>query len=190
MSTELLDRDLIESKFETLVSKSKDYINNRNESELVSLRNDLIHLKLKLESAMESNTNNNANYATALKLMLSIIHKFTYSVGLMDKLKSRKPMCMEFDTQQMLDILLPHIKTLAEYDNWKEKLDTKKLEEDYAFIESIEDQHKRVLLTYVIQDWHNIDEVYTLLKIGETYKNIAEKLVSLSIVSGYMKNGQ
>ena len=154
MSTELLDTDLIESKFETLVSKSKDYMNTRNEGELVSLRNDLIHLKLKLESAMESNKDNhNANYATALKLMLSIIRQFTYSVSLMEKLKSKKPLCMEFDTQQMLDTLLPHIKTLAECKNWTDKLDTNKLEEDYAFIESLEDQHKRVLLTYLIQDW-------------------------------------
>ena len=97
---------------------------------------------------------------------------------------------MEFDTQQMLDTLLPHIKTLAECKNWTDKLDTNKLEEDYAFIESLEDQHKRVLLTYLIQDWKNIDEVYTLLKIGETYKNISEKLVSLSLVSTYMKNGK
>ncbi|MEQ9619244.1 MAG: hypothetical protein RIG61_08735 [Deltaproteobacteria bacterium] len=190
MSTEPLDRNSIESELETLVSKSKDYMNTRNEGELVSLRNDMIHLKLKLESAMENKNNHNANYITALKLMLSIIHKFTYSVSLMDKLKSKKPMCMEFDTHQMLDTLLPHIKTLAEYDNWIDKLDTKKLEEDYLFIESLEDQHKRVLLTYLIQDWRNIDEVYTLLKIGETYKNISEKLVSLSLVSSYMKNGQ
>lgn len=190
MSTDLLDKESIESKFETLVSKSKDYMNTRNGDELVSLRNDLIHLKLKLETAMEKNNNHNASYGTALKLMLSIIRKFTYSVSLMDKLKSKKPMCVEFDTQQMLDTLLPHIKILAEYNNWTDKLDTKKLEEDYAFIESLEDQHKRVLLTYLIQDWHNIDEVYILLKIGETYKNISEKLVSLSLVSSYIKNGQ
>jgi hypothetical protein len=83
----------------------------------------------------------------------------------------------------MLDILLPHIKILVENENWRELLDTKKIEEDYAFIESLEDQHKRVMLTYLIQDWHNMDEVINLLKIGELYKNIAEKLVNLSFVS-------
>ena len=90
----------------------------------------------------------------------------------------------------MLDILLPHLKALAECDKWFEKLDTKKLEEDCAFIESLEDQHKRVLLTYVIQDWHNIDEVFNLLKIGEIYKNIAEKLVNLSLISNYSQKNQ
>ena len=187
METEYLDISLIESKLEALISKSKNYINTRNERELTSLRNELIHLKLKLETAMEKNKNRrNANYSTAIKLMLSIIHKFTCSVQLLENLKSKKPICPELDTQQMLDILLPHIKTLTEYDSWGTNLETKKLEEDYAFIESLEDQHKRVLLTYLIQDWHNIDEVINLLKIGELYKNIAEKLVCLSLVSSYL----
>ena len=85
----------------------------------------------------------------------------------------------------MLDIILPHIKTLVEYENWSTNLDTKKLEEDYAFIENLEDQHKRVLLSYLVEDWHNMDEVLNLLKIGEIYKNIAEKLISLSLLSNY-----
>lgn len=191
METGLLDRSLIESKFETLVSKSKDYINSRNESELISLRNDLIHLRLKLESTIESNKNgDNISNLIALKLMLTVIYKFTYSVKLMENLKSKTPVCREFDTQQMLDILLPHIKSLVECDNWCEKLDPKKVEEDYALIESIEDQHKRVLLTYLIQDWHNIDEIINLLKIGEIYKDIAEKLVSLSLVSTYLNKSK
>lgn len=184
METDNIDRSLLESRFERLISKSKNYINTRNEGELESLRNDLIHLKLKVETALEmSGRKRSPNNVIALKLMLSIIQKFMCSVNLMEKLKSKKPMCIDFDTKQMLDILLPHIRILIENENWREVLDAKKLEEDYAFIESLEDQHKRVLLTYLIQDWHNIDEVINLLKIGELYKNIAEKLVNLSIVS-------
>lgn len=184
METDNLDRSMIESRIERLISKSKNYINSRSEGELESLRNDLIHLKLKLETAIEkSREKQSANNITALRLMLSIIQKFTYSVHLMENLKSKKPMCTDFDTKQMLDILLPHIKILVENENWRELLDTKKIEEDYVFIESLEDQHKRVMLTYLIQDWHNMDEVINLLKIGELYKNIAEKLVNLSFVS-------
>lgn len=189
MGSNVLDREMIENSIETLVSKSKDYIDTRNEGELTSLRNDLIHLKLRLESAIESNGHNVSNLI-ALKLLLSIIHKFTNSVRLMENLKSKSPLCKEFDTTQMLDILLPHLKALAECDKWLDKLDLERLEADYAFIESIEDQHKRVLLTYIIQDWHNIDEVYNLFKIGEIYKNIAEKLVSLSLVSIYSERNQ
>lgn len=189
MGAYILDRELIESKIETLVSKSKDYIDTRNEGELTSLRNDLIHLKLRLETAIESNGQNVSNLI-ALKLMLSIIHKFTNSVKLMENLKSKSPLCKEFDTTKMLDILLPHLKALAECDNSFDKLDTEGLEADYEFIESLEDQHKRVLLTYIIQDWHNIDEVYNLLRIGEIYKNIAEKLVNLSLIASYSDRNQ
>ena len=190
METDNLDRSLLESRFELLISKSKNYINTRNEGELESLRNDLIHLKLKVETALEvSGKKHSSNNIIALRLMHSIIQKFMCSVHLMENLKSKKPMCTDFDTKQMLDVLLPHIRVLIENENWREMLDAKKLEEDYAFIESLEDQHKRVLLTYLIQDWHNIDEVINLLKIGELYKNIAEKFVNLSLVSnnGYKK---
>jgi hypothetical protein len=184
METDNLDRSLLESRFERLISKSKNYINSRNEGELESLRNDLIHLKLKLETEIEkSRKKHNPNNVTVLRLMLSIIQKFMCAVHLMENLKSKKPMCTDFDTKQMLDILLPHIRILVENENWREKLDTKKLEEDYSFIESVEDQHKRIMLTYLIQDWHNIDEVLNLLKIGELYKNIAEKLVNLSFIT-------
>lgn len=183
------DRSLIEDGFESFISKSKSYINTRNEEELNSLRDDIIQLGLKLNSALQDNENgHNANYRIAVKLMLSIINKFSYSVGLMENLKSKKPLLQEFDTKQMLDILLPNIKCLAEYDSWRENLNTKKLEEDYAFIESLEDQHKRVLLTYLIEDWHNMDEVLNLLKIGELYKNIADKLVSLSLLRDYLED--
>lgn len=184
METDNLDRSLLESRFERLISKSKNYINSRNEGELESLRNDLIHLKLKIETEIEkSRKKHNPNNVTVLRLMLSIIQKFMCAVHLMENLKSKKPMCTDFDTKQMLDTLLPHIRILVENENWREKLDTKKLEEDYSFIESVEDQHKRVMLTYLIQDWHNIDEVLNLLKIGELYKNIAEKLVNLSFIT-------
>ncbi len=182
MRTDTLDRENIESKIETLVIKSKDYIDTRDESELTTLRNDLIHLKLKIETAIENDGHNLANIIV-LKLLLSVIHKFTYSVKLMENLKSKTPLWREFDTTKMLDVLLPHLKALTKGEKWFENLDSRKLQEDYAFIESLDDQHKRILLTYLIQDWHNIDEVYNLLKIGETYNNIAEKLVSLSIVS-------
>ena len=44
------------------------------------------------------------------------------------------------------------------------------------------------MLTYLIQDWHNMDEVLNLLKIGELYNNIADKLVSLSLLRDYLED--
>lgn len=188
MSVETTEKLLIQSKFETLISKSQTYIETRNENELLSLREDIEQLKEKINTSLENNENgHNINYLTSLKLMLSIIHKFTCSVELMENMKSKKPLCEQFDTKQMLDILLPNIKCLIEYDNWSQNLSTQKLERDYEFIESLEEQNKRVLLTYLMQDWHNLDEVMNLLKIGEIYKNIAEKLVSLSLISNYLQ---
>ncbi len=183
METDDIEKLLIESKFERLVSKSKNYINSRSESDLIALRNDLIHLKQKLESKLEKNKKHkNQDNIAVFSLMLSIIRKFDYSVQLMENMKSKKPVCREFDMKQMLDILLPHLISLVEHGK-KDLPDAGKLEEDYALIESIEDQHKRVLLTYLVQDWHNMDEVLNLLKIGDIYKNIAEKLLNLSLLT-------
>lgn len=189
MANDRSEKLQIESKFEILFSKSKTYINSRNEGELASLKEDTENLKIKVNQEL-NNGGNNINHATSLKLMLSIIQKFNCSLDLMDNLKSKKPLCEQFDTKQMLDILLPHIRALVEYENWPTDLNTKKLEKDYEFIESLEDQHKRVLLSYLIEDWNNMDEVINLLKIGETYKNIAEKLVSLSLISDYREKNQ
>lgn len=191
METEATEKSLIESQFERLISKSKNYINSRSEGDLISLRNDLIHLKLKLESVIDKKKKHKSvGDVMALKLMLSIIQKFNYSVQLMENMKSKKPICREFDTRQMLDVLLPHLIALVEQENWSDRIDAKKLEEDCLFIESLEDQHKRILLTYLIQDWHNMDEVINLLKMGEIYKNIAEKLVNLSLMSKNLESRQ
>jgi len=183
MATETTDRLLIETNFENLVKKSKKYIKSRNENELVALKSDVEKLRERVNIALDTiSSGHDANYLTTLKLTLSIIQKFTCSVELMENLKSKQPLCEEFDTKQMLDILLPNIKSVIDCDNWAENL-----ERDYAFIESLEDQHKRILLSYLIQDWRNMDEVLTLLKIGEIYKNIAEKLVNLSLLSSYIE---
>jgi len=146
----------------------------RDRDELKSLREEIKLLGWKLNAALEENQDNHdANYIAALKLMLLIMDKFSDSVVLMENLKSPKPSLQEFDTKQMLDVIRPNIKYLAQYESWYENMDTKKLEEDCTYIVLLEDQHKRILLTYQIQDWKNIDEALNLLKIGELYKNIA-----------------
>lgn len=189
MGNEISEKVLLESKVEALISKSKDYIETRDEKDLVSLLEDAHNLKSKVNQALQhvKEGHGSKNYLVSLKLMLSIIQNFICSLQLMENMKSKKPLCEQFNTKQMLDILLPHIKHIIEYDNWATNLDTKKIEKDYLFIEALEDQHKRVLLSYLIEDWHNMDEVINLLKIGEIYKNIAEKLVSLSLLSNYLE---
>ncbi|MGB3730248.1 MAG: hypothetical protein WBA70_13465, partial [Thermodesulfobacteriota bacterium] len=99
MTTESTENLLIESKFETLISKSKLYIKNRNEEELISLNEDIEDLKAKVSSSLENNASgHNINYLTSLKLLLSILEKFTSSVVLMERMKSKKPLYEQFDT--------------------------------------------------------------------------------------------
>lgn len=178
----------IGNKFDNLVSRSKSYINTRDEADLVALRNNLLDIKLNLDTALQKNKDaDHLNYLTALKLVLSIIQKFTRSVELMEKMNKKKPLCRSYDTQEMLDIILPNIKLLVEDENWTSALDPKRIEKEYAVIESLEDQYKRVLLTYLMQDWKNIDEVLNLLNIAELYKNIAERFVNLSMMTSYLE---
>ena len=189
MESTIMDKPLIDSEFESFVLKSKSYLGSRNEQQLESLSEDIQLLRKKLEAALKNSmSKGDANYVTAAKLMLSIIRKFDESVCLMQNLKSEKPILQELDTNRMLDIILPNIIILLDFDNWCNNLNSEKLERDCEYIEQLEDQHKRILLTYILQDWKNIDEVLNLMKIGELYKNIAEKLVSLSLISIYIKN--
>ena len=190
MESTTMNRPEIENEFESFVSKSKSFIDSRNLQELGSIKEEIETLSQKLNEALEqSQQGGDVNYMASVKLMTSIIRKFNDSVKLMENLKSEKPLLLEFDTKQMLDVLLPNIKCLVEYENWCDNLDPEKLERDHHYIELLEDQHKRILLTYLMQDWKNMDEVLNLIKIGELYKNIAEKLVSLSLLNLYIEKG-
>lgn len=188
MNPERVNMSGIGNKFDDLVSKSKSYMDSRDEADLVIVRNDLQHIKLNVDQALQLNKDSDQiTYLTALKLILSIIQKFTRSVELMEKMKKKKPLCKSYDTKQMLDIILPNIKLLLEKNNWATELDPAKIEKEYALIESLEDQYKRVLLTYLMQDWRNMDEVLNLLKIAELYKNIAERFVNLALITSYLE---
>lgn len=188
MESGIMNRQGIENEFESFVSKSKSYIDSRDREQLGSIKDEIDTLSRKLDEALEqSKEGGDVNYMASVKLMTSIIRKFNDSVKLMENLKSEKPLLIEFDTKQMLDVLLPNIKCLVEYESWCDNLDPEKLERDYLYIELLEDQHKRILLTYLMQDWKNMDEVLNLIKIGELYKNIAEKLVSLSLLNLYIE---
>ena len=116
------NKTAIGSEFESFVSKSKSYIDSRNREELGSLRDEIDDLGRRLNEALErSREGEDVNFMAAVKLMASIIRKFNDSVTLMENLKSEKPLLQEFDTKQMLDVLLPNIRCLVEYENWRKK---------------------------------------------------------------------
>jgi phosphate starvation-inducible membrane PsiE len=77
----------------------------------------------------------------------------------------------------MVDILLSDLRSLIYYDDKFASLE--KLESDLKTIDSLQEQHRRVLITFLMQSWVNLKEVLILMKIGEIYKNIAEELVDI-----------
>ncbi len=85
----------------------------------------------------------------------------------------------ELDTLTELDILLSHLKKIV--NKSPKKINVKKLEADIEKIEKIEDQKVRVLMTYLMDDWKNLEYVLSLMKLGETYKDIADDLLSISL---------
>jgi hypothetical protein len=81
------------------------------------------------------------------------------------------------DIPRMVDILLSDLRSLIYYDDKFASLE--KLESDLKTIDSLQEQHRRVLITFLMQSWVNLKEVLILMKIGEIYKNIAEELVDI-----------
>jgi hypothetical protein len=113
-------------------------------------------------------------------MLTEIVRKFNLTIHLLESIKSEKPLYQQIDVRTMLDMLLDNIKTLIYYSEQPINID--KLESDLQAIECLEEQHKRVLMTYLMQDWKNLKEVLTLIKLGEIYKSIAEKLVDVPLL--------
>ena len=173
----------LEKGFENLISTSKLYIDNRKIEELRILRNHIEILKTEVEK-MDSHPTEKVelNDALMIKILEKAINKFQETARLLEKIKSGKPLYKEIDTRRMLDILLESIRCLLNDNDRTETSNKERLRSDLRLIECLEDQHKRVLLTFLMQDWHNLNEVLTLTKVCEIYKNIAEDLIDLSLL--------
>ena len=176
-----IDMALIEKEFENLILTSKLYINNREKEELSILKNNIDVLKLKMDEVLSrSEEKLNPNTLMALNKLNKIISKFQTTIQLLGNIKSEKPLYEQLDVRSMLDMILENIKSLIDSNGHSINID--KLEADLQTIESLEEQNKRILITYLMQDWKNLKEVLNLIKIGETYKDIAEKLVDISMI--------
>jgi uncharacterized protein Yka (UPF0111/DUF47 family) len=78
----------------------------------------------------------------------------------------------------MVDTIIGGIRSLIYFISDKEPINVDKLVSDLQTIEALEDQNKRILMTYLMQDWDNLNEVLVLMKIGEIYKTISGELVN------------
>lgn len=181
-----LNMSLIEKEFENLILTSKLYINNkelnnREQEELSVLKNNIDALKLEMDHiTIESKEGRDPQTLMALSILTKIIRKFHTSIRLLEKTTSKEPLYRQMDVRNMLDILLNNTRSLIYHNT--ESVNHDKLEADLQTIESLDEQHKRVLMTYLMQDWKNLKEVLTLIKVGEIYKSIAEKLVDVSLL--------
>ncbi len=178
------DMALIEKEFENLILTSKLYINSREKEELSVLKNNIDVLQIEMDKIMgQAEGKIDPNILMALNRLNKVISKFQTVVQLLENIKSEKPLYQQLDVRRMLDMLLENIKSLiySTYSN-VQPINIDKLEADLQTIESLEEQNKRILITYLMQDWKNLKEVLTLIKIGEAYKDIAEKLVDVSIL--------
>lgn len=175
-----IDMALIEKEFENFILTSKLYINSREKEELSILKNNTDVLKLEIDKILrQSEEKLDSNTLMALNKLNKIISKFQTTVQLLGDIKSEKPLYEQLDVRRILDMLMENIRSLIYSD---QPINVDGLEADLQTIESLEEQNKRILITYLMQDWKNLKEVLTLIKIGETYKDIAEKLVDISIL--------
>ncbi|HSE83062.1 MAG TPA: hypothetical protein VLB01_00775 [Thermodesulfobacteriota bacterium] len=177
------DMALIEKEFENLILTSKLYITSREKEELSILQNNIDVLQIEMDKIMgQTEEKFDPNILMVLNRLNKVISKFQTAVQLLENIKSEKPLYPQLDVRRMLDMLLENIRSLIYTYSNVQSINVDKLEADLQTIESLEEQNKRILITYLMQDWKNLKEVLTLIKIGEIYKDIAEKLVDISIL--------
>lgn len=180
MHASLVDTSVIEKEIENLISTSKLYIINRKEAELRDIKNIVGILRSQIDN-IQTRSARDAKLKDVLiiKNLNKVVNRFQETTELLEKIKRVKPLYEEIDTSRMLDVLLGTIKSIINHDESEDTIGKERLDSDLNFIESLEDQHKRVLMTFLMQDWHNLTEVLPLMKVCEIYKNICEDLIEL-----------
>lgn len=180
------DMSAFERGIEALISNSKLYINSRHEEEFDVISKNVQMLTMELDRLYKHEmTIADSSNIFILKIFSNIVSKFEESLSLLDEIKNVKPIYKEIDTRYMLDILLKNIKALINYKNQNGLIDNEKLKGDLELIKSLRDQHKRILMTFLMQDWQNLREVLILLKISEIYKTIAEELIDIFFLNSF-----
>lgn len=188
MQASLVDTLVIEKEIEDLIFTSKLYITNRKESELSNIKNIIGILRSQIDDIQDRSAQNaSLKDVLIVENLNKVIYRFQETVQLLEKIKRGKLLYEEVDTSRMLDVLLATIKSIINYNGSQKSVDRERIKPDLEFIESLEDQHKRVLMTFLMQDWHNLREVLALMKICEIYKDICEDLIELYSLIGILE---
>lgn len=173
------DISLIEKEFENLILTSKFYINNRHEEGLSILKNNMEVLNHRMNTVViHSKEEDDPSTIMCLNILKKVIFKLDTTIQLFGRIKSIKPIYKQLDIPMMVDTIIGGIRSLIYFISDKEPINVDKLVSDLQTIEALEDQNKRILMTYLMQDWDNLNEVLVLMKIGEIYKTISGELVN------------
>jgi hypothetical protein len=169
---------LVVNEFENLVLTTKECITKRGAEELAAMKTDIKVLAQRLDAGISrSKEEGDSKRLVVLTVLKKITLKLQTTTHLLDQMKNYKPFYREMDIPRIADILLGDIRSLIHYDD--KSISLEKLESDLRAIDSIQEQHRRVLMTFLMQSWVNLREVLILMKICETYKSIAEELVDI-----------
>ena len=178
MSTATLNSEFMNHEILELIEHSKDSITNRIDPNLKETLDKMDkEVKKSIELKKKSNDQISLMY---LKLIKKVINMFYTANDLLKKLSSRDTNFEEIDTTTELDILLSNLTEIITAE--PRELNLENLQADIKRIEDLEDQKKRILMTYLMSDWKNLESVLLLMKLGETYKDIADELYNISIL--------
>lgn len=180
MNTTTLKSEIINQEIQDLINYSKSCIVSKNELD-PNLAHTLDVMSEKVEKAISLKKKSDDPISLIyLRLVKKVIRKFYRANELLRELNNRNRLFEEIDTVSELDILLENLKNIVSI-NPKE-LNLKDLQADIKRIEDLEDQKKRILMTYLMSDWKKLESVLLLMKLGETYRDIADELFNISIL--------
>lgn len=167
----------MDHEFENIIASSKKSLNKTSNP---NLDKTLSKLNKKIQNAIKySKDKKDTETLIYLKLLKKVTKKFKKANNILKTIKQTDSNFDEIDTISELDILLNNLKKIVNKN--PKKINVKKLEADIEKIEEIEDQKKRVLMTYLMCDWKNLEYVLGIMKLGETYKDIADDLLSITL---------
>ncbi|MEM4658294.1 MAG: hypothetical protein QXX77_07740 [Candidatus Methanosuratincola sp.] len=169
----------IAEEIENITTTSKLFINGRDKLSLSTIKNTLDALERKVEAAESLEETLTPQQRLLIGAISGVVARLKNTLLTMEAIKDNDPLYTDLDIPFMVDILLRNIKSLILHINEGAPLDCNRIKEDLKLIEGLEDQHKRILITYLAQNWRNLKEVIPLIKLGENYKLICSQLCEM-----------
>ncbi|MEM4408730.1 MAG: hypothetical protein QXI19_08305 [Candidatus Caldarchaeum sp.] len=169
----------IAEEIENIATTSKLFINGRDKLSLSTIKDTLDALEKKVEAMESMEEALTPQHKLLISTISGVAARLKNTALILETIKDNRPLYTDLDIPFMVDILLRNIKSLILHVNEGAPIDCDKIKEDLKLIEGLEDQHKRILITYLAQNWRNIKEVIPLIKLGENYKLICSQICEM-----------